>query len=161
MMFTWQSDLCKFPQDSWASRFVITTIPSSAYVFDGDVNITLQCASQHIVTSLSNLKITIPNIRGETESWTLWDFLIFSFTPGPMTQKSGLYELSVCHISWLGSGAGFGCLCDGFQRRLEIYPAAIQPSATCILREGVKGLKLPHQSIHRFYMDLFLKFNLF
>jgi len=61
MLFHWQCDLAPFLSDSGASRNLITTIPSSAYVFDGSVNITLQAAAQHICNSLANGKISIPS----------------------------------------------------------------------------------------------------
>lgn len=69
MMFHWQCDLAPMLSDSGSSRFVITTIPSSAYVFDGDINITLQCAAKHISTSLANLKLTVPYRGPEPVSW--------------------------------------------------------------------------------------------
>ena len=68
MLFHWQCDLAPFLSDSGASRNLITTIPSSSYVFDGSVNITLQAAAQHICNSLANGKISIPTDFG-TVSW--------------------------------------------------------------------------------------------
>ena len=62
MLFHWQCDLAPFLSDSGASRYLITTIPSYAYVFDGAVNITLQAAAQHICNSLAGLKISIPTM---------------------------------------------------------------------------------------------------
>ena len=42
MVFHWQCDLAPFLSDSGSSRYLITTVPTTAYVYDHDVNITLQ-----------------------------------------------------------------------------------------------------------------------
>ena len=69
MVFHWQCDLAPYLADSGASRYLITTIPSSAYVFDGFVNITLQAAAQHICNSLATAKISIPTMNEGTVPW--------------------------------------------------------------------------------------------
>lgn len=66
MVFHWQPDLSKWPSNSGCSRFLITTIPTTAYVYDGDINITLQSAGQHIATSLTDLTVSIPNTEGSS-----------------------------------------------------------------------------------------------
>ncbi len=68
MVFHWQPELAPCPGNSGTSRFLITTIPSSAYMFDGDINITLQCAGNHICSSLTNFKLSIPNAVGANVS---------------------------------------------------------------------------------------------
>ena len=61
----WEPELSPKASNSGISRFLITTIPSSAYVFDGDINITLQCAGKHICESLqSNFKLSVPICSG-------------------------------------------------------------------------------------------------
>lgn len=68
MVFHWQPELAPHPSTSGTSRFLITTIPSSAYMFDGDINITLQEAGKHICNALSNFKLSIPDVRGSCVS---------------------------------------------------------------------------------------------
>lgn len=68
MIFHWQPELAPKKTDSLATRFLITTIPTSSYVFDGDRNVTLQCAAQHICTSLTELKLAVPDLQGGSVS---------------------------------------------------------------------------------------------
>ena len=65
MIFHWQPELAPRASDSASSRFLITTIPSSGYVYDGDINITLQCAGQHICNSLTGTKLHVMNPQNE------------------------------------------------------------------------------------------------
>ena len=69
MVFHWQPDLAPTLTDSGSSRFLITTIPSSHYVFEGDVNVTLQCAGEHICKALTDLKIHVRNLQDELVPW--------------------------------------------------------------------------------------------
>ena len=69
MVFHWQSDLAPKLKDSWVSRFLITTIPSAGYVYNGETNITLQRAAQHICNSLAGLKLEVPNLEGQPVAW--------------------------------------------------------------------------------------------
>ena len=61
MVFHWQCDVAPRASytDSGSSRYLICTIPASCYIFDGDVNLTLQEAAKHITTSLSG-NISVP-----------------------------------------------------------------------------------------------------
>ena len=69
MVFHWQCDLAPSLQDSGSSRYLITTVPSTAYVYDHDVNITLQSVAQHICRSLADLRISIPMTGVDSDSW--------------------------------------------------------------------------------------------
>jgi len=65
MCFHWQPELAPRASDSASSRFLITTIPSSHYVYDGEINLTLQSAGQHICNALSGLKLHAKSPEGE------------------------------------------------------------------------------------------------
>ena len=65
MCFHWQPELAPRASDSASSRFLITTIPSSHYVYDGEINLTLQCAGQHICNALTGLKLHAKDPEGE------------------------------------------------------------------------------------------------
>lgn len=64
MVFHWQPDLSKWPSNSGCSRFLITTIPTTAYVYNGDINMTLQCAGQHIASCLTGFTLAVTNPQG-------------------------------------------------------------------------------------------------
>lgn len=68
MVFHWQPELSPCPGDSGSSRFLITTIPSTMYVYDGDRNLTLQCAGEHICNSLTGLRLAVKGPHGEKAS---------------------------------------------------------------------------------------------
>ena len=70
MFFHWQPELAPRVTDSGATRYLITSIPTTAYVFDGDRNITLQSAGQHISNSLNGLKLEVPNLKGGSVLWS-------------------------------------------------------------------------------------------
>ena len=69
MFFYWQPELAPRVTDNGATRYLITSIPTTAYVFDGDINITLQSAGQHICNSLNGLKLDVPNLKGGSVLW--------------------------------------------------------------------------------------------
>ena len=99
MLFHWQCDLAPFLSDSGASRYLITTIPSYAYVFDGAVNITLQAAAQHICNSLAGLKISIPTMDLAPEPWQFCIYFGFGGWPNAISPN---WPPSTCGASHHG-----------------------------------------------------------
>ena len=134
MIFHWQPELAPRPTDSASNRFLITTIPSSAYVYEGDVNITLQCAGQHICSDLTGLQITVPSAQGHIATWLelFWSKL-------PTLNQSGVWTSwisMVCSMASIYPGDVSIIICDALQGRLEIFDATVQPAKICNSRAG-------------------------
>ena len=106
-VFHWQCDLAPFLADSKSSRYVITTIPSTAYIFDGDVNVTLQCAAGHIRKSFNGLKLTIPCLGGEPDSWIFMFFFTKKTFEYPNSASGS--PLSCTMAAW--NGPRCQCMC--------------------------------------------------
>ena len=144
MVFHWQCDLAPKLGDSMASRFLITTVPSSGYVFDNDVNVTLQCVAQHIANTLTGLKVSIPSLNGDSATWLLLTLIssVFSLWLSPQKFSPVWWITGPCTMA---AGHGLWCICDGLQRGLEVYSATLQLGAPCILWGGMELWKTKHK----------------
>ncbi|CAL1158798.1 unnamed protein product [Cladocopium goreaui] len=101
MAFHFQSDLSPCLKNAGVSRFLITTIPSSYYVFAGKVNLTLQSAAKIICGSLNELSRNGVAIPGDVSDHAVklrfyvmnfkgdWKYLVqlFNFRKNPSTEK--------------------------------------------------------------------------
>ena len=114
MVFHWQCDLAPFLSDSGSSRYLITTVPSTAYVYDHDVNITLQSVAQHICRSLVDLRISIPMIGTDSDPW----HVIFSNVAHPCFARNQplIQRLHAPHGVHCLQGCIYGCVRHGVQR---------------------------------------------
>ena len=120
MVFHWQCDLAPFLSDSGSSRYLITTVPTTAYVYDRDVNITLQSVAQHICRSLVDLRISIPMTGIDRDPWHIYIYIGMFFLHvahhcfsrnQPLIQR-----LHATHGHGVQCKQGiYGCLCDGVQ----------------------------------------------
>ena len=113
MLFHWQCDLAPFLSDSGASRYLITTIPSSSYVFDGSVNITLQAAAQHICNSFAGLKISIPTMDLVPALCFDISKVFFCGVAQCKQPPAGLNQ--VVWLPTMAQGTRDGCVRDGVQ----------------------------------------------
>lgn len=84
MFLLWTSDLSPCSSHSPSSRFPICIIPASLYVFDHEINITLNAVTQAITTSfnhLSNVGINLhnlPSLGGDIVPLTKTKLIMFS-----------------------------------------------------------------------------------
>ena len=118
MVFHWQCDLAPFLSDSGSSRYLITTVPTTAYVYDHDVNITLQSVAQHICRSLVGLRISIPMTGIDRDPWQILVCMIFLHVAHHcFSQNQPLIQrLHATHSHGVQCKQGiYGCLCDGVQ----------------------------------------------
>ena len=107
MVFHWQPDLSKWPSNSGCSRFLITTIPTTAYVYNGDINMTLQCAGQHIASCLTGFTLAVTNPQGCKVLFLkfILFFLVFVFLITDSRGLSPSLKEQTIKESFLGHGA--------------------------------------------------------
>ena len=153
MVFHWQCDLAPFLSDSGSSRYLFTTVPSTAYVYDRDINITLQAAAQHICRSLMDLRISIPMTGIDT--WHVLFFFNFAhpYFAGNQPPVQWLHAPHGCLQGFI-----YGCVCDGIQGWLEVPVPIVQPGSHSDFRTGpviqwrwiISGISTKY---NRIYMD--------
>ena len=127
MVFHWQCDLAPFLSDSGSSRYLITTVPTTAYVYDQDVNITLQSVAQHICRSLADLRISIPMTCIDSDPC-----LVFCLCGPPLLcQKPASIDPKIACSPWRYGvhclqGCIYDCVRDGVQGWLEVPVPIVQ-----------------------------------
>ena len=71
MFLVWTSDLCPFLNQSDSSRYPIAVIPAARYaISDSGVNLTLDCAAQHIVKSFNKLSTSGIKVRDDSSLYS-------------------------------------------------------------------------------------------